>query len=124
MKDYYVKEVNSLERIHHVVAESKEEAISLVSEFIDNDVDDYVIEAVISYLRVAGVDDQKKEIKGDALKANSKTTVKYNLSPVYDDPGLFSDVVSSRVIIKEEAIQKYYTPKGNEYEVYKYNQSK
>ena len=29
MKDYYVKEVNSLERIHHVVAESKEEAISL-----------------------------------------------------------------------------------------------
>ena len=86
--------------------------------------DDYVIEAVISYLRVAGVDDQKKEIKGDALKANSKTTVKYNLSPVYDDPGLFSDVVSSRVIIKEEAIQKYYTPKGNEYEVYKYNQSK
>lgn len=44
MKDYYVKEVNSLERIHHVVAESKEEAISLVSEFIDNDVDDYVIE--------------------------------------------------------------------------------
>lgn len=86
--------------------------------------DDYVIEAVISYLRVAGVDDQKKEIKGDALKANSKTTVKYNLSPVYGDPVLFSDVVSSRVIIKEEAIQKYYAPKGNEYEVYKYNQSK
>ena len=48
MKDYYVKEVNSLERIHHVVAESKEEAISLVSEFIDNDVDDYVIEETMT----------------------------------------------------------------------------
>ena len=45
---YYVKEVNSLERIHHVVAESKEEAISLVSEFIDNDVDDYVIEETMT----------------------------------------------------------------------------
>ena len=48
MKDYYVKEVYGLERIHHVVAESKEEAISLVSEFIDNDVDDYVIEETMT----------------------------------------------------------------------------
>lgn len=48
MKGYHVKEVNSLERIHHVVAESKEEAISLVSEFIDNDVDDYVIEETMT----------------------------------------------------------------------------
>ena len=48
MKDYYIKEVNSSERIHHVVAESKEEAISLVSEFIDNDVDDYVIEETMT----------------------------------------------------------------------------
>lgn len=89
--------------------------------------EDYMIEAVISYLRVAGVDDQKKEVKGEALKANSKTTIKYNLSPVYGDPLLFSDVVSSRIIIKlseEEALQKYYAPKGNEYEVYKYTQNK
>ena len=48
MKDYYVKEVDSLERIHHVLAEYKEEAISLVSEFIDNDVDDYVIEEIMT----------------------------------------------------------------------------
>lgn len=89
--------------------------------------DDYIIEAVISYMRAAGVDDQKKEIKGEALKANSKTTIKYNLSPVHGEPGLFGDVVSSRIIIKlseEEALQKYYTPQGNEYEVYQYTQSK
>ena len=33
MKDYFVKEAYGLERIHHVMATSKEEAIS-----IDNDV--------------------------------------------------------------------------------------
>ena len=32
----------------YVIAESKEEAISLVSEFIDNDVDDYVIEETMT----------------------------------------------------------------------------
>lgn len=89
--------------------------------------DDYIIEAVISYMRAAGVDDQKKEVKGEALKANSKTTIKYNLSPAHGEPGLFGDVVSSRIIVKlseEEALQKYYTPQGNEYEVYQYTQNK
>ena len=63
MKDYYVKEVNSLERVHHVVAESKEEAISLVNEFIENDVDDYVIEeiAIEEPLIVATFDTEKED---------------------------------------------------------------
>ena len=44
MKDYYVKEVNSIERIHHIVASSKEEAIEKAHEFIFDGIDDYVIE--------------------------------------------------------------------------------
>ena len=44
MKDYFVKEAYGLERIHHVMATSKEEAISIVNEYIINDIDDFVIE--------------------------------------------------------------------------------
>ena len=63
MKDYYVKEVNSYERVHHVIAESKEEAISLVNEFINNEVDDYVIEEVATEepLKVTTFEENEEE---------------------------------------------------------------
>ena len=44
MKDYYVKEVYEVERIHHVMATSKEEAISMVSEYISDELEDHIIE--------------------------------------------------------------------------------
>lgn len=93
----------------------------------DIEAEDYVIEAEISYLRVAGVDNQKKEVKGETLGANSTIKVKYNLQPVYDDPNLFEDVVSSKIVLnisEEEALQKYFIPKGGEYKTYLYTKGK
>ena len=84
----------------------------------DISADDYIIEAIVAYLRVAGVGNQKKEVKGENLSANSTTKVKYNLTPVYKDPNLFEDVVSSKIVFKlseEELLQKYFIPKGGEY---------
>ena len=44
MKDYFVKEAYGLERIHHVMATSKEEAISIVNEYISDELEDHIIE--------------------------------------------------------------------------------
>ena len=89
--------------------------------------EDYHIDATISYLRVAGVDNQKKEVNGEAIGANSSIKIKYNLSPVYNDPNLFEDVVSEKIalnISEEEALQKYFIPKGGEYKSYLYAKGK
>lgn len=89
--------------------------------------EDYQIEAVISYLRVAGVNNQTKSINGEAIGANSSVKIKYDLSPVYNDPNLFEDVVSKKVkltISEEEALQRYFIPKGGEYKTYLYTKNK
>lgn len=96
---------------------------------VDNDTDydiapeDYVIEIVVSYLRVAGVGNKTMEVKGETLPANSSTIIKYNLKPVYDDPNLFEGVDGKKLVFKlskEEMLQKYFVPKGGEYQSYLY----
>ena len=64
MKDYYVKEVYGLERIHHVMAPSKEEAISMVSEYISDELEDHVIEETETEepLMATTFDEEKEEI--------------------------------------------------------------
>ena len=64
MKDYFVKEAYGLERIHHVVATSKEEAISIVNEYIINDIDDFVIEETETEDPLIAItfEEEKKEI--------------------------------------------------------------
>lgn len=64
MKDYYVKEVYGLERIHHVMATSKEEAISMVSEYISDELEDHVIEETetVEPLIAITFEEEKKEI--------------------------------------------------------------
>jgi hypothetical protein len=64
MKDYFVKEAYGLERIHHVMATSKEEAISIVNEYIINDIDDFVIEETETEdpLMATTFDEEKEEI--------------------------------------------------------------
>ncbi|MBO4613405.1 MAG: hypothetical protein J5671_09615 [Bacteroidaceae bacterium] len=89
--------------------------------------EDYVIEIVVNYLRVAGVGDQKMEVNGESLSANSKTKVKYNLKPVYGDPNLFQDIVRHEIVLKApaaEILQKYFIPKGGEYQTYLYSKNK
>ena len=96
---------------------------------VDNDTDfdiapeDYVLEIVVSYLRVSGVGNKTMEVKGEALPANSSTIIKYNLKPVYDDPNLFEGIDGRKVVFKlskEEMLQKYFVPKGGEYQSYLY----
>lgn len=64
MKDYYVKEVYGLERKHHVMATSKEEAISTVSEYVGDELEDHVIEETetVEPLIAITFEEEKEEI--------------------------------------------------------------